>query len=215
MTAKPRTLEVGGPGWEVVPIPKREAADLVVAHHYLHRRPPISYAYGLVVNGTTMGVVTYGTPPSRHLQMGACPEDPSKVIELNRMWVHDDLPRNSESWLVSRTLRLLPPHIVVSYADTKEGHQGYVYRSLNFQYAGWTDMDRKTPRYDYVPLDPSKHSREATRSGVAKRVRRKPKVKYWTTSGNRAERRHLATLCGWPSMDWKKTPPPTCEKEKP
>lgn len=145
MTAKPRTLEVGGPGWEVVPIPKREAADLVVAHHYLHRRPPISYAYGLVVNGTTMGVVTYGTPPSRHLQMGACPEDPSKVIELNRMWVHDDLPRNSESWLVSRTLRLLPPRIVVSYADTKEGHQGYVYRSLNFQYAGWTDMDRKTP----------------------------------------------------------------------
>lgn len=31
---------------------------------------------------------------SRHLQVGACPSDPSLVLELNRLWVHDRMPRN-------------------------------------------------------------------------------------------------------------------------
>jgi hypothetical protein len=189
------------------------AARLVVAQHYLHRRPPISHAFGIHVGGKLLGCVTYGTPASRHLQMGACPSDPSKVIELNRLWLDDELPRNSESWFVSRTLKMLPPKIVVSYADPLWGHYGYIYRALNFRYAGWTDMDRKTPRYDYIPLDPTKHTREAFRdgpglSGVAYRRRRVAKVKYWTTTGTPTDRRVLAKLCGWPSLDWREMPPP-------
>jgi len=185
-----------------------EAAALVVEHHYLHRRPPISYAYGLRVDGATLGVVTFGTPASRHLQKSACPSDPSLTIELNRLWVSGELPRNTESWFVSRALKALPPRIVVSYADTTQGHLGYIYRALNFRYAGWTDMERKTPRFDYIPLDPAAHTREAFRSGYSERRRRLPKVKYWTVTGDKRERRDLARLCGWPSLDWKLLPPP-------
>lgn len=195
-------------GPHVAAIPPGVAADLVVAHHYLHRRPPISFAFGLEVDGVLRGAVTYGVPASRHLQVSACPSSPDAVIELNRLWVHDDLPRNTESWLVSRTLKALPPRIVVSYADLAHGHAGYVYRALNFRYAGWTDMDRKTPRFDYIPLDPARHTREATRSGYAEKRRRLPKVRYWTTTGNRGERRALALRCGWPSLDWTAQPPP-------
>ena len=191
----------------------KTAGRLVVAEHYLHRRPPISHAFGIHVGGKLLGCVTYGTPASRHLQMGACPSDPSKVIELNRLWLHDALPRNSESWFVSRTLKMLPPRIVVSYADPLWGHYGYIYRALNFRYAGWTDMDRKTPRYDYIPLDPTKHTREAFRdgpglSGVAYRRRRVAKVKYWTVTGTPTDRKVLAKLCGWPEYDWRTMPPP-------
>jgi len=193
---------------KVEAVESRVAAKLVVEHHYLHRRPPISFAWGLYSNGECVGVVTYGTPPSRHLQMSACPGDPSLVIELNRLWVSDEMPRNSESWFVSRTLRELPPRIVVSYADTKEDHLGYVYRALNFHYAGWTDMDRKTPRYDYIP-HAGGHTREAFRTGYSHRVRRLPKVKYWITTGGRGTRRSLADLCAWPSLSWKTLPPPT------
>ena len=190
-------------------ISAKTAAEMVVKNHYLHRRPSISFAFGLFVENVLLGVVTYGTPASRHLQMSACPSDPGKTIELNRLWLDDVLPANSESWFVSRTLRMLPPRIVVSYADTLQGHAGYIYRALNFNYAGWTDMDRKTPRYDYIPMDPTKHSREAFRGGgVSQKVRRAPKVKYWTTTGNRTERRNLNALCGWPSFDWKTLPPP-------
>lgn len=190
------------------PIPSREATALVVEHHYLHRRPPISFAFGLRHEGVLVGAVTFGTPPSRHLQVGASPDSPSLVIELNRLWVSDEMPRNTESAFVAAALAQLPPRIVVSYADLAHGHVGYVYRALSWRYAGWTDMDRKTPRYDYVPIAENAHSRDAFRNGYKERVRRVPKVRYWTTTGKPAERRRLAKLMRWPSMDWHETPPP-------
>lgn len=197
---------------DVRSIPGRLANALVVEHHYLHRRTSISHAVGLHQGDNLLGVVTFGTPPSRHLQMSACPSDPTLVWELNRLWVSDELPRNSESWFVSRALKLLPPRIIVSYADPLAGHYGYVYRALNFHYAGWTDMERKTPRFDYIPLDPSKHTREAFRSGYAERRRRVAKVKYWTvTANNRTERKRLESLCGWPRLNWNDQPPPRHE----
>jgi hypothetical protein len=181
-------------------VSKSTASELVIENHYLHRRPSISHAFALYQNCFVRGVITFGTPPSRHLQMSACPSDPSLVVECNRIWVTDDLPKNTESWFVSRALKLLPPLIVVSYADTAFGHVGYLYRSLNWKYAGWTDMERKTPRFDYCV--PGKHSRDAFRSGGWERVRRKIKHKYWTTTGDKRERKRLSILCEWPSLDW-------------
>lgn len=198
-------LDTGEP--RVEPLDQRTAAYAVTRHHYLHRRPPISYAFGFRTS-ELMGVVTFGTPASRHLQKSACPSDPDLVIELNRLWVDDEMPANTESWFVSRALRMLPPRIVVSYADPAYGHLGYIYRALNFHYAGWTDMERKTPRFDYIPHDPTQHTREAFRSGYADRVRRIAKVKYWTATGNRSDQRRLRRLCPWPMLDWKIQPPP-------
>ena len=192
-------------------ISKQEAIRLVVEHHYMHRRPPVSFALGLFDGDETKGVVTFGTPASHNMLIGAC-ADTKVVIELNRLWVHDSLPRNTESWFVSRALALLPPKIVLSYADTAAGHLGYIYRALNFNYAGWTDMERKTPRFDYIA--PGKHSRDAFRNGYTDRVRRKPKVKYWITTGNRRERKQLEAQCLWPKMDWKLEPPPTVHQQR-
>lgn len=192
----------------ISPIDSRTATRLVVAHHYLHRRPAISHAFGLYVRGELMGAVTYGTPASRHLQMSACPTDPGAVLELNRLWLDDSLPRNSASWFVSRTLHRLPPRIVVSYADPLFGHLGYVYRALSFHYAGWTDMERKTPRFDYLPADPRTHTRDAFRNGYVAKRRRVAKVKYWTVTGSQGERRRLTRLAGWPILDWRIMPPP-------
>lgn len=194
------------------PIDARTATEVVVAHHYLHRRPPISFAYGAYVDNVLLGCVTFGVPASRHLQISACPGNPTNVIELNRLWLDDVLPTNSESWFVSRALKLLPPRIVVSYADPVHGHLGYIYRALNFYYAGWTDMDRKTPRYDYIPADPATHSRDAFRNGYVERKRRVAKVKYWKVTGNRTERKALELQCPWPKLDWKTLPPPMPEQ---
>lgn len=195
----------------VRPLSSRLARQLAEAHHYLHRKPPVSYAYGLVAGDGIVGIVTFGIPASRHLQKGACPSAPSLVIELNRLWVDDRMPRNTESWFVSRALRKLPPRIVVSYADTRYGHVGYIYRALGFHYAGWTDMERRTPRWDYIPADPAAHSRDAFRRGYIRKVRREPKVRYWTVTGNRADRRALERVCAWPRLDWRELPPPMAE----
>ena len=190
----------------------------------MHRKPPVSFSFGLMNDNAsdTLGCVTFGTPASRHMLSGACPSDPGIVLELNRLWVHDDMPKNTESWFLCRALALLPPRIVLSYADTSAGHIGYVYRAANFHYAGWTDMGRLSPRRDYVLcqrddpdllgyVSPLKHSRDAYRSGFTERVPRKPKVKYWITTGNRRDRRQLEAKCQWPRMNWKTTPPPPAD----
>lgn len=183
----------------------KNANALVKAKHYLHRNTSITFAFGLYrPDALAVGVITFGIPPSRHLQKSACPSNPDLVIELNRLWVDDAMPRNTESWFIAAALRLLPPRIVVSYADTAVGHQGYVYRAANFNYAGWTDMERKTPRFDYVT--PGKHSRDAFRVGgiglASERVRRKPKMKYWIVTGNRRQKREMLKMVGWPKLSW-------------
>lgn len=195
---------------EAFPIPARLAREIAEREHYMHRKPFVRFAFGLFNDGDMepAGVAVFGTPPSRHLQQGVLPDEPSRVIELNRLWVHDDMPPNTESWFVSRALKQLPSLVVVSYADTAHGHHGGVYRALNFRYAGWTDMDRKTPRPDYQPLTGGLHSRDAFRNGHGGFLRRGTKVRYWITTGTPAERRALRRRVGWPSLDWNALPPP-------
>jgi hypothetical protein len=103
-------------------ISKTTANELVVRHHYLHRKPHNAYSFGLFgANGDVLGACIFGTPASRHLQQGMCPTDPGRVVELNRLWVHDSCPRNTESFFVARALHALPALLIVSYADTAWG----------------------------------------------------------------------------------------------
>ena len=70
-------------GYHVGAISAKEAGDLVEQHHYLHRRPNTSHAFGLIADtGRVDGVVIFGVPASRNVQMSACPKAPSSVIEL-------------------------------------------------------------------------------------------------------------------------------------
>lgn len=124
-------------GYDVRPIDYQTAMDTVVKNHYLHRRCPCSMAFGLFKGGDLMGVVTYGVPCSSTLLKGICGEDEMhNVYELNRLWIHPDVPKNAASYFVSRTLRQLDKEIVVSFADTSVGHVGYVYQASNFLYCG-------------------------------------------------------------------------------
>jgi hypothetical protein len=47
---------------EFVAIDKKLATELVVANHYLHRECPISWSWGIEVDGETLGVLTIGKP---------------------------------------------------------------------------------------------------------------------------------------------------------
>ena len=117
----------------------RTAMDIVVEKHYLHRKCPCSYAFGLFLNGSDkpLGVVTYGVSPSSTLLKGICgPDEAKNVYELNRLWVEDFVPKNGESFLVSNTMPLLDREIIVSFADTSQNHVGIIYQACNFIYTG-------------------------------------------------------------------------------
>lgn len=121
---------------KVLPINFFEVEPWLLEKHYAKRMCPISYAFGLYKNSQLVGVVTYGVPSSSNLRSGICGAAyEQNVIELNRLCC-DNEP-NFASYLIGKSLQMLPkPLIVVSFADIKQGHVGYVYQATNFMYTG-------------------------------------------------------------------------------
>jgi len=125
-------------GWFVEQIDNPTAQQIVVQNHYLHRKAPCSAAFGLFDPLMNLwGVVMYGTPSSAPLRSGiAGPDEANNVIELTRLWIHDDVPKNGESFLIGRSVRKCGKEIVVSFADTGQNHLGIVYQATNWLYTG-------------------------------------------------------------------------------
>jgi len=121
---------------KVLPINFFEVEPWLLEKHYAKRMCPISYAFGLYKNSQLVGVVTYGIPSSSNLRAGICgAKYEQNVIELNRLCCNNE--PNFASYLVGKSLQMLPkPLIVVSFADIKQGHVGYVYQATNFMYTG-------------------------------------------------------------------------------
>jgi len=116
----------------------RYAMELVISNHYLHRRCPCSFAFGLFDKGDRIsGVIIYGTPSSATLRRGLCgAREVNNVIELTRLWIEDGTPKNAESYLIGNTLKLVDKEIIVSFAEIAQGHIGVVYQATNWIYTG-------------------------------------------------------------------------------
>lgn len=121
----------------VLPIKNEETIPWLLQKHYAKRMPQIMYAFGLYKDENLIGVITYGIPASPPLCMGICGKEyADKVLELNRICLETN-EKNQASFLVAKSMQLLPqPSIIVSYADTAQGHVGYVYQATNFLYTG-------------------------------------------------------------------------------
>jgi hypothetical protein len=119
-------------------ISHREVEPWLLKRHYARRIPPISYAFGAFENKCMIGVITYGVPLSSTLRTGVCGEEwQESVLELNRLCCRND--KNIASKIISKSLSILPkPKVIVSYADSSQGHVGYVYQATNFLYTGLT-----------------------------------------------------------------------------
>ena len=124
--------------YKVQKIKNQECKEWFLHKHYAKRIPSISYAFGLYKNNQLLDVCSYGRPVAhtliKHAFNGHYQDN---FLELNRLVVNDNLPKNSQSVVVSATLKQLPsPVVVVSYADTSLNHHGYIYQATNFIYTG-------------------------------------------------------------------------------
>ena len=128
---------------EVKQIDYKTAMNVIVEKHYLHRKCPCSVAFGLFKDKNLVGVIVFGKPSSYTLCEGIAGKDESKnVIEFNRLWVCDTMPKNTESWFTSRAIKQCPFEIIVSFADTEQGHVGYIYQATNWLYCGESKKQR-------------------------------------------------------------------------
>lgn len=91
-----------------------------------------------------IGVLMFATPCSEAVRASVFGKDyKDTVIELHRLHILDVTPKNTESWFISKCLKLLKedkPRIkaVISFADTTQGHNGTIYQATNFYYIGKT-----------------------------------------------------------------------------
>ena len=125
-------------GYSVKSIDSYECKDWLLNKHYAKRLCSISYSFGLYFKNILQGVCTFGMPPSSTLAESICGKElKSNVLELNRLVVNDNLPKNCLSYFVSNSIKKLPNNkIIVSFADSNMNHNGYIYQATNFIYTG-------------------------------------------------------------------------------
>lgn len=145
--------------------------DMAEKYHYLHRRVhQRSCPFGYMVTFDGMTTMPDGLPCgfiifasihfTRQKNLFGYDGLPSQwqVLSLARLWLHDELPKNSETIVISKAiqpkglerisrvgmdwLRTHPPKIpgepyhirlIVSYADNTVGHAGTIYKAANFE----------------------------------------------------------------------------------
>lgn len=204
-------------GYEVHPISYQDAMAVVVRNHYLHRRSPASHCFGLFDDvGSHVGVITYGKPASHSLCKGiAGPDEESHVIELTRLWIADITPKNAESFLIGRSLKLLPDDldIVVSFAEIQAGHTGVVYQATNWIYTGMSD---RHVEWRVEGEESNRHSRHLfdTYGGIVEAKKalgdrmvaseRPRKHRYIMFRGSKARRRDLRQKLRYKVQDYPK-----------
>lgn len=122
----------------VIPISKQICNEFVCKKHYSHRAPIFWAGFALIENGQIEGVCVYGQP-SPPIQRSAFKDRDFRLYELSRLVVQSKT-KNASSYLVGNSLKMLTPKpcAVVSYADSEQGHCGYIYQATNWVYTGAT-----------------------------------------------------------------------------
>lgn len=182
--------------FEVRVADRKDITAFVESNHYSGSINGVmaTYCFALYRNDEMIGAMLYGGLGMANAWKKYA-DRPEDVIELRRLVLIDDTPKNSESYFIGWTLRWLKKNtevkVVVSYADPNYGHSGVVYRATNFEHIGMTSKGRvimhngkkyhdKTIRTTYKgKLKPfAQRIKDALESGEAEYVVQEPKHIY-------------------------------------
>lgn len=119
---------------------------MIKKYHYSNTLPKINkYYLGFYLENKLVGVLTlgYGTRPKHTIQRIFPSLDTKDYLEIGRMCMLEEMPRNSESQMISKTVKWLKNNhpeikILFTWADGMVGKVGYVYQASNFIYAGFS-----------------------------------------------------------------------------
>lgn len=120
-------------------IPSKIANPFIKSHHYSGKVVNNSCLhFGAFLDGRLHGVMSYGPSLDKSKILGLVDGTGwNDFLELNRMAFDDYLPRNSESYCIAKSIKLIKknaPHIkwIISFADGCSCGDGTIYRASNF-----------------------------------------------------------------------------------
>lgn len=138
-----------------------EVSKFVIDHHYAHSHiTAMPFCFRFLVHGVLGGVCLFsmiaGNPKAAQVLTGF--SDWRDYLELHRVVLLDEIPKNSESRFIGWCLRWLKQNTtikaVVTFADPTHGHSGIIYRASNWLYLGKQKQDRDRIFIDGVELHP-------------------------------------------------------------
>lgn len=121
---------------------KEEARDMIICGHYSHKFQGYfgKVNVGVYTEGRLVGVASFGglMNPKSYKNFGDFNEN--EILELNRLWVDDELGMNTETMLLSASWTIMRKKypeikIVQSFADGRLG-AGTIYKATGFKYFG-------------------------------------------------------------------------------
>lgn len=133
--------------YEISEISKEDALAMIQKYHYSNTLPKLNkYFIGFKWGGGELvGVITlgWGTRPRHTIQRIFPSLNTADYLEIGRMCMTEEMPRNSESQMISQLIKWLKKYhpelkILFTWADGMLGKVGYVYQASNFIYAGWS-----------------------------------------------------------------------------
>ena len=152
---EPELLGFGSNEFYIKEIDRNLANDIIVQNHYSKKYFNNSYIHLGVFNAQEIiGVLQYGhllnNDSIKNIVNGA---QKGEAIELNRMWIADNVGEYPESRAISYSLKYIRrkyPKIkwIQSFADERCGGFGIVYQACSFDYYGehlstfYTDGDK-------------------------------------------------------------------------
>jgi hypothetical protein len=189
--------------FHIRPITKEDYAEWLIFKHYAHRLPSISYAFGLYDDNKNLsGVLTFGMPPN-YREMQAW--QPFDLLELNRLVVNDGLPKNTTSFFVSSCIKLLPtPIVLISYADFRMGHHGYIYQATNWIYTGIGGEGQKIYVLKTGEERHQRHEKTIKDENVDHIEKTQGKARYYYFSGNKKEKDKMLLKLRFPVLPYPK-----------
>lgn len=126
--------------WRVTPCTQAEATEFIQRTHYTGGCPNTSVARHALrpVDEEKIAGVALWLPPTKNAAASVAPDNWRGVLSLSRLCITDGMPTNSASFLLGTSMRLLDRTtwpVLLTYADTREGHTGAIYRATN-----WTEI---------------------------------------------------------------------------
>lgn len=162
---------------------------MVKTYHYSNILPRLNKHFiGFYLDNKLVGVVTlgWGTRPLHTIRKIFPSLETKDYYEIGRMCMTEDMPRNSESQMLSQLIKYIKkecPEIKVlfTWADGMVGKPGYVYQAANFWYLGyiWTDMYMK----DGIKLHPRQTKQFFSKGKDDKRLSCRPTLEQMNKLG--------------------------------
>tara|TARA_R100000084_G_C4623217_1_gene134330 strand:- start:61 stop:864 length:804 start_codon:yes stop_codon:yes gene_type:complete len=130
------------------PIGLSEAVPFLSKWHYSPIMPKLTkIRLGYFDGNELVGVMTFGwgTRPLHTIRKLFSDLSSKDYYEIGKMAMHDKMPRNSESKMISVAIQWLKKNTDIKYlftwADGMVGKVGYVYQAANFLYGGYSETD--------------------------------------------------------------------------